>query len=352
MKSICISVLAMAATGGAAVAGGIDRSGQDVSVIFEQGTYVTLSFGSVNPTVSGLAGGIVSSGDMAPSYSQVSLGYRQSVGDRFDIALILDQPYGADVSYPTGTGYPIAGTTAELNSSAITLLGQYAVSDRFSVLAGLRQQAVDGNVFITGGYTIDISDNSGVGYVLGAAYEIPDIAMRVAVIYNSPIEHDVTGTELGGPVSFTSTTPQSVNLTAQSGIAANTLLFGSVRWVDWTSFDITPPGYALLNGGASLVDYDNDTYSYTLGVGRKFSDAFSGSVAVGYEKTIGDPVSNLGPTDGYFSVQVGGRYMMDNVTISGGLRYVKIGDATTKTIGGDFSGNSAIGVGVQIGVAY
>ena len=38
--------------------------------------------------------------------------------------------------------------------------------------------------------------------------------------------------------------------------------------------------------------------------------------------------------------------------ITGGIRYVDIGDATTTTIGSNFSGNSAIGVGVKIGFSF
>ena len=35
-------------------AAGLDRSGQDVSVIFEDGNYFQLSYGNVNPTVTGV----------------------------------------------------------------------------------------------------------------------------------------------------------------------------------------------------------------------------------------------------------------------------------------------------------
>ena len=39
--------------------------------------------------------------------------------------------------------------------------------------------------------------------------------------------------------------------------------------------------------------------------------------------------------------------------ISGGVRYVEIGDATTKPpISGSFSGNSGVGVGIKIGYTF
>lgn len=134
-------------------------------------------------------------------------------------------------------------------------------------------------------------------------------------------------------------------------MAADTLLFGSVRWVEWTAFDITPPVY-LGATSDSLISYSNNVTTYSIGVGRKFSEEFSGSVVVGYEAAQGALATNLAPTDGLYSVQVGGKYSIGMANISGGIRYVMLGDATTETILGDFTGNSAIGVGMQIGFGF
>ncbi len=348
------SAFALSATG--ALAGGLDRSGQSVGIIFEDGGYVELSFGMVMPSVTGtFAVGPTPSGNMAGSYSQFSLGVKQDINDKISIGIVLDEPYGASVDYPAGA-YPLAGTTAEVSSQALTAVGRYKVSDRFSVIAGIRTQSITGDIAITGGYFLTMESAGDFGYLVGAAYEIPDIALRVALTYNSAIDTTLTGTEVGvGAVSLDVTMPQSINLDFQTGIAADTLLFGSVRWAEWTAFDLMPPAYAAANGGDSLLDYDNDVFTYSLGVGRKFSDTFSGSIALGYEAataTAASPSSNLSPTDGYFSVQIGGKYTMDNMNISGGIRYVVLGDAITSTLGSSFTDNSAIGVGIKVGYSF
>lgn len=349
MKNTSFAVLGLLGSTSAALAGGLDRSGQDVSIIFEQGSYFQLTYGNVNPSVSGVHSLAGPSGDVAPSYTQIGIGYKQSISDKLDFALIIDQPFGASIDYPTGTTYPLMGTNAVLNSTATTIVAKYQMSERVSLLAGLRNQSIDGDIAITGGYTLTAEDTNGLGYVIGAAYEIPDIALRVALTYNSAIDHTMQGMELGAPSSFDIRTPQSVNLTAQSGIAADTLLFGSIRWVDWDAFDITPNSYP----GGALVSYDNDVVTYSLGVGRRFSDNFSGSIAVGYERSTGTPASNLSPTDGYMSVQIGGRYTMDNITISGGVRYIDIGDTTTEApVAGVFADNSAIALGLSVGIGF
>ena len=52
------SILALDASG--ALAGGIDRSGQDIGILFENGGCIELTFGVVMPSVSGsVAGGAV-----------------------------------------------------------------------------------------------------------------------------------------------------------------------------------------------------------------------------------------------------------------------------------------------------
>ncbi|MBV1867879.1 MAG: hypothetical protein KUG69_08240 [Marinosulfonomonas sp.] len=350
MKRLTALVATLVATSTSAFAGGIDRSGQDISIIFEQGTYGHLSFGSVSPKLSGIAGGVVNSGDMAPHYGQYAASFKYQMNEKTSLSFIIDQPIGANVSYPLGTGYPLAGTTATIKSTALTLVARHQFSERVSVHAGLRHQSVTGEVAITGGYSLDVEDTSGFGYLIGAAYEIPDIALRASITYNSGIDHTMTGTELGGATSFGLRTPQSVNIDLRSGIAADTLAFASARWVNWSDFDISPPIYTA--GSGSLVYYPKDTVSYTLGVGRKFSDSFSGSIAIGYEDASGGLSGNLGPRDGYLSLQLGGQYTVGRVKISGGVRYVELGDVTTRNVGGVFTDSSAVALGLQIGYSF
>jgi long-chain fatty acid transport protein len=343
--TLASSALAMFAGLNMASAGGIDRSGQDISIIYEKGKVMQLSFGLVSPNVSGLFMGAVSSGDMAATYLQMGFGYKQDFSDKLSFAVVVDQPFGAAVDYSNAAAvYPFVNSTATVSALAVTGIARYSVSDRISVHGGLRLQTLSGEASLPRfGYTLDASSNLGVGYLVGASYEIPDIALRAAITYNSEIEHTMSGSE-----TFPITTPESINIDLQTGIAANTLLFASARWVDWSDFVIDPPAFPA----RPLVSYDNDSISYSLGVGRKFNDQWSGSISVGYEETKGGPVSNLGPTDGYLSLQVGAQYTKDNMKISGGIRYIDIGDATTSTIGAAFKGNSGIGIGVKVSYTF
>jgi len=140
-------------------------------------------------------------------------------------------------------------------------------------------------------------------------------------------------------------TPQSVNLEFQSGVNPKTLVFGSIRWVDWSEFDLTPANYPL----GSIVDYTDDRVTFNLGVGRKLSDTLSAAVSIGYERNLGGDPTPLAPTDGFFSLGAGLTYTMGNTKISGGAKYIWLGDSAGAA--GTYANNSAIGVGINFSVA-
>lgn len=358
MKHFALVTAAVFAATSGAHAGGVERSAQSVGILFEQGRYAELSFGRFAPDVSGLAGGVAASGDMAGDYNSWSLGYKMDIGDRMAFAVILDQPIGANVNYPAGTPYPLRGSTATLTSSAITALLKYRFENNVSVYGGLRYETVHGEVSLptVGAYTLDTNYDSELGYVVGVAWEKPEIAARVALTYNSSITHSLESSETGfaagtTAAGFDTEVPESVNLEFQTGIAKDTLLFGSIRWVDWTSFVINPPRYPDALG--NLVDYASDRTTYNLGIGRRFNENWAGAITIGYEKSDGARTGNLGPTDGIKSIGLAATYTMDNVKITGGVRYVEIGDATTNLpVGGVFTDNSGVGVGIKIGYTF
>jgi long-chain fatty acid transport protein len=93
-------------------------------------------------------------------------------------------------------------------------------------------------------YVLAAEASTEIGYMIGGAYERPDIAMRVALTYYSETTHDVTASETTGlgtaPTTFETSIPQQILLEGQTGVAPGTLVFGSLRWTDWTAFSIAP----------------------------------------------------------------------------------------------------------------
>ncbi|MDQ2065461.1 hypothetical protein Q9295_03675 [Xinfangfangia sp. CPCC 101601] len=364
MKRILTNTVAFGLAAGAAHAGGIERSHSPYAILWESGNYAELSFAYVKPKVSGtVGGGAVSSGDMAGDYSQIGLGVKYAINDQLDLAVVIDQPMGADIAYsaPVGGLYPLAGSTGNIDSVAVTALARYKFDGGFSVHGGIKAQRSNGDVslpFVGAGYTMQTSKETDLGYIIGAAYEKPEIALRVALTYQSSITHNFTSVETGlgglsGTGSFETEVPQALTLDFQSGVAADTLVFGSIRWREWTAFDISPPGYGNpLAVGEALVEYNDDVVTYTLGVGRRFNENWAGAISIGYEGSGSSTVGNLGPHDGMRSITLGGTYTQDNMKITAGVSYIDIGDAVTNTINGVFTDNSGVGFGMKVGYSF
>ena len=370
MKRLTMAGAALLASTAMTQAGGIERTGFTTGILFEEGTYVELSYGSVSPDVSGNVTGVpaIASGDISPTFNTLTLGYRQDITDQLSFALVLDNPVGADVAYPAGTPYPFAGSYAELSSNQITAALRYEMANNISVYGGIRAVHVEGDVFVTTpafSYVLNAENDYDMGYMFGAAYERPDIALRVALTYFSEVDLGLAGVEgvagpgvppalvPTGPTSFEVTLPESILLEAQSGIAENTLLFGSIRWTAWDGFAITPNAYPTPSG--NLVDYDDDVWTFALGVGYRSNENWSVSGSLGYEAEQDGFSGNLGPTDGYTSVSLGAEYTQGNMSIAGGVRYIMIGDANTQLGGGatsDFSDNDAVALGLRVGFNF
>mgnify|MGYP000276350891 CR=1 FL=1 len=384
MNRIAAASAALFATTAIAQAGGIERNGQSPAMLFEEGTYVELSYSWADPSVSGTqliplpatvsppfpgAPTGSSSGDIAPSYSFAGLSFRTDITEDLSFALMFDEPIGANVNYvgigPTaGYAYTVGtGSQAEITSRQITAALRYEFGDGMSVYGGLRGVTADGTVSLFNGYTMDASGSNELGYMLGAAYEIPDIALRVALTYYSETTHTFNAVEGGSSnTTFETTIPQQVLLEAQSGVAPGTLVFGSVRWTDWSEFEIAPPGYLAAPTNVRkdpLVSYDNDTWTWTLGGARVLNDNWTLLGSVTYEAEQDGFSGNLGPTDGRTSVGLAARYTQGPMRVTAGVSYSWIGDAQTEAPGatpdipfGNFTNNTALGFGLRVGYSF
>ena len=356
MKKMMIAAAAAAVSAGSVQAGGFERSALPLGFMFEKGNYAELSFGSVSPKVSGVLAPApsVTTGDVLKNYTTFGFAVKTDINEKLSLGLTVDPTFGADVFYPTGTGFPLAGSSAKLRGETIAAVARYKFNENISVHGGLRSVGIGGDLFLpaAGNYRAKFGNDRDLGYLIGAAYEKPEIALRVALTYASETKHTLNTSIAGVPMTFDVPVklPQSLTLDAQTGIAADTLLFGSIRWMDWSVTRLDGP---LLPPSVNpLVSYDHDTITYNIGIGRKFSDAFSGAVSIGYEKHHGGIVGNLGPTDGQKSIQIGGTYTHQNMKITAGVRYVDIGDAIALRGNSSFSDNSAVAVGMKVGFTF
>lgn len=407
MRIISTALVLTAIGAQGAAAGGIDRAANTNDIIFRDGNYAEIGGSRTIPDVTGtdrpsaLPQRYQYTG-VADSFTLLNFGIKYDVNDQFSVAFTGQQDYGSDINYDGNPGTSLlGGTSAVADTYALSLLARYKLTENFSVHGGLRADRADGKIKLNGlayggptafgptgaplsaaqikgltggartsnavsGYQVDLDQDWGYGFKLGAAYEIPEIALRVAVTYNSKITHDFGTTERfsgagGRTANFTGgttsvDTPQSVNVNLQSGVAKDTLVFANYRWADWSEFKINPTEFTKATG-AQLVSVD-DAHTYEIGIARRFTPAFAARASVVRDIVEGDNlVSPLSPTKGYTAVAVGGSYTVGPVEYSAGVRYFLLGDAqpetgTPDTARADFTDNDAIAFGFRIGYSF
>ena len=370
----------------AAHAGGIERSVLNVSPLFEEGRYLEFSFSAVSPELTGKGGNIpdaFSAGpltgpltgetnDLLDSYQTFAIAYKADINDRLSYAVIANQPYGADTDYGAQSGsfpdvnFIYGGSFADLDAYAITALLAYDANPNVKIYGGPVFQSIEASAalpFIPAtnppnpailGYEVEADQDWGFGYVVGAAYERPEIALRVALTYRSSIEHelDTTETLADGLATFqtqtTIETPQSLTLDFQTGIMEDTAIFGQINWVDWSDFEIAPPTYPLNAIGRPLVAYSDDWWTYTLGVARRFDENWVGLASVTYEPGVDTELTSLGPVDGRTGINLGATYENEKVKITGGINYSWLGD-TFNVLNTDYDDGTSVGIGFRVG---
>lgn len=388
-KAALLATSALAVCATMASAGGIDRSRLPYAAMFEAGSYAELGFSTVSPSVTGayaapasLLG--ASSGNMAERYTTMSLGFKTDLTEKLSVGVFVNQPYGADAKYTAGF---YNGLEAHWTSNQIAALVKYDVAEGISVYGGAKyvtskaeiaipDRMIRASMAAAGGtaaglaavapqgslnYTATTESDSQAALIVGAAYEKPEIALRVGLTYEQGFTHSFATTEtlpafamtlLGGSRSSTTDIemPRSLTLDFQSGVAKDTLVFGMIRYSEWSLWQVRPSLYnAAFN--SSVTQIDNDVMTYQLGVGRRLNDNLSVFGRVTYEEAKGGVASRLAPTDGSTSIGIGATYRQDKLKITGGIEYATLGSATDASRT-SFTGSDALGFGVQIGYSF
>jgi long-chain fatty acid transport protein len=365
------------------MAAGLDRSGQSISSFLQPGNYAEAGISVLDPTVEGTdtAGHKVS--DMGDDYVFATAAVKVQATDKVSFGLIYDQPFGADAQYAVdGSDFAskAEGTSVKVRTNNLTALIGYQPTENWNFYAGPVWQTVKADISLRGaayqslsGYNIKVDQKEAYGWAAGFAYSKPEIALKAAITYRSEIKHKAISHETSyinvpGIIDLrnidsnvTATTPQSVNIDLQTGVSQNTLVFANLRWVHWDQFVVSPKllnniGKIPTKDSQDLISYSDDQYSATIGASHKFNSKWAATAAVGYDSGAGNPVTTLGPTEGYWSVGLGGQYSpAENYFIQAGVKYFWLGDATARTGTsdvGEFKNNHAIGYGMKIGYRF
>ncbi|MEO0343362.1 MAG: outer membrane protein transport protein [Pseudomonadota bacterium] len=363
-KKLLATTALVAVASTTAHAEGIERFNLSTSFMFEEGTYVEAFYGQVTPDlpatdgVGGFAG--VSDQDVGEDFDVFGASFKMDVSERFSVGVTFNnQLAGADIEWDP---LPIA---ADVQITGLTLMGKYQVNENISLLGGIKRAELKESTLevpLVGAETWESSGgDDGYGYVIGAAYEIKDIALRAVLTYESEIQIDPDLESVNGGGGADGQADLSIgdvwNLSFQTGVAQNTLAFANIRYSKWDDnqgFVPTDP-FVVGVSQAQVTDF-GDGYSYTIGVAQRLSDQWVLSASYFHDPGDGELASPLSPVGATNSITLGARYTLPQGTnISFGYTHSKRGDATVD-LGdagiGTVEGSTVKSVGIRVGHSF
>ncbi|WP_377288588.1 outer membrane protein transport protein [Rhizobium sp. SG2393] len=337
----------------AAHAGGLERGGYNIDLLFDPADYAAEAAATyVNPQrdLKNVRDNVPADGNLnglknndvrdTEGYWVPRIGLKAGIGDRVDCLLDYSQPWGAHLN--PGRNWAGANDNIEtkIDSDNYGATCSYSFDlgqGQFRVLGGAFYQEVSGFkdrlVFdlpagapLTGVGRLSL-EGHGWGWRTGVAYEIPEYALRASVVYNSAVDLDnITGTldlrQVPGavvaplpaaniPVYGSASMPDSLEIKMQTGVAPGWLVFGSVKWTDWSQLQSVPfcptstKGLAActtrtptnLSPEATSLDLlYRDGWTVTGGVGHKFNDQWSGAVSLTWDRGVSTGIGSLTDT--------------------------------------------------------
>ncbi|SJM34056.1 OmpP1/FadL family transporter [Mesorhizobium delmotii] len=314
----CFSLL----ISGVANAGGFDRGGVNIDQLFDAAPYsfdAGVTYVSPQRTLKNVqrldgSGMSSSSVDVDGDYAVPRIGIKANIFEPVDCLASYTEPYGAEADFGMNNAYSPTAVEYYVKTNDFGLTCSYKINvgkGSLRFIGGVSYQEVDaflsrqtllafGN---TGLGKFKLSDEAW-GWRVGAAYEIPEIALRASLMYSSSYKYDglsgtvdttgFAGGPLGNvtgvfPVSASAEIPQAVEFKLQSGIAPGWLAFGSVRWQEWSKLGIIPINGVInpVFGTPSSVSFDllyRDGWTVSGGIAHKFTDQLSGAVSLTWDR--------------------------------------------------------------------
>ena len=331
-----------------ALAGSLERNNMPVDLLFDSGNVLQFSYTAPRPNLSAAPFG--STGSVLNDFSTLGFAFKTDLNDDLAIGVFFNQPFGADNGYESG---PVAGYAIDFVSNEIAVVLSYQMNPNLSFHGGLRAVQSELNLSVppAGGYTLQSGSDTGFGYLLGASYVVPERGARMTLTYQSSVKHTFDSTEFGS-TAFGETEaelPQSLKLDGEIALSSNTLLFGSVKWSDYSNFDVAAPGFSALVAPGSVIDYQEDNINVSIGLGRSINDEWSVFGILDAQLSDGEQTA-LRPYDGSQAVTLGARYSSGQFEVTAGAQYRQLGDSIVS--GATFSGNHAVSPFVTVGYSF
>lgn len=341
LHAFMLAACAASAATGMAQAGGLEANGYNWDLLFDPATYVgrgTLTHVTINHDIDnpGFGPGTVAT---SPNRLYYNFGFKADLLDTASCLVSVQNPWGTgidrDPAYARATQQIMRERLTSTDIGATCAYGFAVGPGLASVIGGVSAQQLDYEASLVlpapfPAVTENVSlDGSGFGWRLGAAYEVPEIALRVSAIYNAAVNYDLEGTAYGNlfqNVGATAdvTMPQSFEIKAQTGIAPRWLALGSIKWVDWSVINVLTVNNPVAPISTTLA-YE-DGWSVSAGVAHVLSEDLTVLGSLNWDKGTsqrnGAGVLAAGTQSDRYGISLGAAYRpAKNFELSGGVSY-------------------------------
>lgn len=369
-KSLLGATFLSIAVVGTANAGGFSRGSADTDIIYEDNNFnmrSSITFVSPRREFSSNPNPALNGTKYTEDYVVPSVALKLNIVDNFRCGLTHVMNNGGAVKYaaPTASGKLLE--EFDTYESAATCGVKFDVGKgRAWLIGGAFMETLNyhrENFYgALGNATLDL-DGTDYGYRIGAAYEIPEIALRAQVMYRSGTEYGADGMvmapagvlygalarqgipDAANPFAAIAAAnpaaqlpvaalgegklPQTLEFKLQSGIAPGWLAFGAIKWSDWSQTTTLNVKSAV--GGFPITTdefYWKDGWTFTGGLGHQFSDNVSGLVALTYDQGVSTGYDLTSDTytlsaGASFTDQLGGE-----LRLGAGLTYIASAEET------------------------
>ena len=358
-KKTVLAALSFGLLASAAQAGGFARGEADTDILYEPDAFIMRAGGVyVMPQRSydTVAGAASTDGNYIDSYWIPTIAGKFQISDRFACAFTYTQPFGADATYgpTTRAATQAAGNTPYANKGFS--------SNEYGATCDVNFEAGRGNLhLIAGGFlqdfsytavamnssgvyigTLQLDDDAAYGYRLGVGYDIPEYAMRAQLMYRSQVDHTTNSGSFtvgpGGAGSFGvpsgtvlqssgyGSLPQSLELSLQTGVAPGWLVYGSVKWTDWSVLQSLK--YRIATSNRLDIYNWKDGWTVQAGVGHAFNETVSGTVNLTYDQGVGTGADIMTDTWTLATAAIV-KAGPGEVRVGGGVTYLTSGSQST-----------------------
>lgn len=329
----------------------------DLSLIHSDQNKISLGILDYQFDVNGQYDDIVGAGETGQSFKDTTMIHfasHSTLTDQISLSTQLYNPYALKTNHSQGF---YQGSKAKFETQTFVTSVNYQFNDQFSAFASASLNQTEAAIRINsnmasaqaGAPTPDLNaildKDVAFGWIAGASYHVPEIALRATLAYQSEVTHKNDVTETISGMTFKSTSklvlPEALTFDFQTGIRETTLLTFSAQKRFWGGNKIET------QMAGEVVSFIDDATTFKLGIAEQFTPQIATYVQYIHEEALSDEVNPLAPNNGYQGLLLAASYTLNDMSYGAAFEYAQTDDVVDP-FGTEFKDNRISGFTLMI----